>query len=270
MNEKHQIVVDDPDVVANKIKDLVGEGKTVFEHLLSLIHDELDAISKIEESVTVIQLLNQSTIRLGARFHSAAQAGLMLISTGQIVPSLTMSRDMAEILSLLRFLHKHPKEATNFMKSTSLKERKRFSLQKVYKSIPEGQRYKDQFDLASSMVHPSSIALGANFRPEPSGEVSVFIGPFYQPYSIAIEFQTEIASSFEAVWLLDSWYKESPSWPVKTSDLLILRKAMLEYLIQLRNKAEEQDAQLEVTLKYIKGKSPEQIEAIWKKIDKRD
>ena len=269
MSEKHRIVSEDPEKVSAAVRDLIGESKQAFEHLLSLLHKEVEVISQIEEKDAERKFLNLATMHLGARFHLAAQAGLMLISAGQLIPAVMMSRDMAEILAILRFLHSHPKEAEQFIKAGSFVERMRFSLQRVWKDTEKGESYKAQFDSASAMIHPSSIALGANLRPETTGEVSVFIGPFYQPYPIFLQFQGQIASSFELVWLLDTWYKQESSWPVKTSDLLLLRKTILEHLRQLEAKSAAQDTQLESTQEFFKGKSLNEIETMWKEMDKR-
>jgi len=174
---------------------------------------------------------------------------------------------MAEILVLLQYLRDHPREAGTFMIARSLKDRLRFSLPKLWKTMPNGESYKRHYDIASAMIHPSSIAIGPTIRPVSPDQVNIFVGAFFQPYVTAQEFQSQIAMSFEIVLLLNKWYKTTPSWPVEATELQILKKAILEDCRCLRDKAEKLDARLEGTVQFVKGKSPDQLEALWKKMN---
>ena len=180
-----------------------------------------------------------------------------------------MQRDMIEIVVLLQYLQLHPKEGHAFMKAKSLKQRKRFSLPRLWKTetISNGQSYKDQFGITSAYVHPSSVGLGMALRPERKADTKLFIGPFYQPFLTVMVFQAIIASTLETVVLLHKWYKSSTAWPLNSNELKILKKAILAHLTHLRAEAEKQDSKLENTLLFFKGKSPEQVEAMWKKMN---
>ena len=267
MKEKYQIVTESPKTVETRITALLGEGKAVQEHLLSLLCKELEALSEIDGKTPIDEALNQASLLLGSRFHSDAQSGLSLVCTGHILQAFIMQRDMIEIVVLFQYLQLHPKEADAFMKAKSLKQRKRFSLPKVWKTIPNGQSYKDQFDLASASTHPSSVGLGLALRPGRKADTKLFIGPFYQPFLTVIVFQAIIACTLETVVLLHKWYKSSAVWPLNPDELKLLRKAIIEHLTRLRSEAEKQDSKLEDTLLFFKGKSPEQVEAMWKKMN---
>ena len=95
----------------------------------------------------------------------------------------------------------------------------------------------------------------------------MFIGSFYQPFPIALEFQSEIACTIEIVELLHEWYKSSPVWPLDSGELKVLKKATIEYLRQLRSKAGKLDSELEDTILFFKGKSIDQLAAMWKKMN---
>jgi len=267
MKGKYQIVTESPETVETQITALLGEGKAVQEHLLSLLGKELEALSEIDGKTPIDEALNQATLLLGSRFHSDAQSGLILLCSGRILQALAMRRDMTEIVGLLQYLQLHPKEADAFMTAKSLKQRRRFSLSNVWGTIPNGQSYKDEFDIASASVHPSSVGLGVSLRPEREADTKLFIGPFYQPYSTVIEFQAEITHTLETVILLHKWYRSSAVWPLDPNELDVLRKAIIQHLTHLRSKAEKLDIKLEDTLLFFKGKSPDQVEAMWKKMN---
>ena len=266
MKEKYQIVTESPETVESQITALLGEGKAVQEHLLSLLGKELEALSKIDGKTPIDEALNQATLLLGSRFHSDAQSGLSLLCSGRM-QALAMQRDMIEIVGLLQYLQLHPKEADAFTKAKSLKQRKRFSLPQVWQSIPNGQSYKGEFDVVSASVHPSSVGLGMGLRPEREADTKLFIGPFYQPYPTVMEFQAEITCTLETVILLHKWYKSSAVWPLDPNELDVLRKAIIQHLTHLRSKAEKLDIKLEDTLLFFKGKSLDQVEAMWKKMN---
>ncbi len=265
MKEKYQIVIESPETVETQITALLEEGKAVQEHLLSLLDKELGALSEIDGKTPVDEALNQATLLLGSRFYSDAQSGLILLYSGHM-QACAMLRDMIEIVGLLRYLRLNPKEADAFMKARSLKRRRRFSLSNIWKTIPKGQSYKEQFDIVSASVHPSSVGLGMGVRPERGADTKLFIGPFYQPYPTIMEFQAEITCTIEIVILLHKWYKSSVVWPLESNELDVLRKAIIQHLTHLRAKAEKLDSELEDTLRLFKGKSPAQVEAMWKKI----
>lgn len=268
MKEKYQIVIESPETVETQITALLGEGKAVQEHLLSLLCKELEALNKIDGKTPIDEALKRATLLLGSRFHSDAQSGLSLLCSGHILQASIMQRDMMEVVVLIQYLQLHPKEADAFMKAKSLRQRKRFSLSKVWKTIPNGQSYKDQFDIASASAHPSSVGLGSALRLERKADTKLFIGPFYQPFPTVMVFQAIIASTLETVVLLHKWYKSSAAWPLNPNELNILKKAILAHLTHLRSEAEKQDSKLENTLLFFKGKSPEQVEAMWKKMNK--
>jgi len=267
MKEKYQIVTESLKTVETQITALLGEGKAVQEHLLSLLCKALETLNNIEGKTPIDEALKRATLLLGSRFHSDAQSGLSLLCSGHILQASIMQRDMIEIVVLIQYLQLHPKEAAAFIKAKSLGQRKRFSLPKVWKTIPNGQSYKDQFDIASASTHPSSVGLGLALRPKRKADTKLFIGSFYQPFPTAIVFQEIMASTFETVVLLHKWYKRSAVWPLNPNELKILRKAILEHLTHLRSEAEKQDSKLEDTLQFFKGKSPEQVEAMWKKMN---
>lgn len=266
MKEKYQIVTESPETVEAQITALLGEGKAVQGHLLSLLGKELEALSKIDGKTPIDEALNQATLLLGSRFYSDAQSGLSLLCSGHM-QALAMRRDMIEIVGLLQYLRLHPKEADAFMKAKGLKQRKRFSLSKVWKTIPSGQSYKDEFDIVSAMVHPSSAGLGMGLRPEQEADTKLFTGPFYQPYPTIMEFQAEISCTLQTVMLLHKWYRSSAAWPLNPNELKVLKKAIIQHLTDLRSKAEKLDIELENTLLFFKGKSPDQVEAMWKQMN---
>ncbi len=267
MKEKYQIVTESLKTVETQVTALLGEGKAAQEHLLSLLCQELEALNEIDGKTPIDEALKQATLLLGSRFHSDAQSGLSLLCSGHILQASIMQRDMTEVVVLIQYLQLHPKEADAFMKSKSLSQRKRFSLPKVWKTIPNGQSYRDQFDITSASAHPSSVGLGMALRPERKANTKLFIGPFYQPFPTVMVFQTIIVSILEIVVLLHKWYKDSAAWPLNPNELKILRKAILAHLIHLRSEAEKQDSKLEDTILFFKGKSLEQVEAMWKKMN---
>jgi hypothetical protein len=267
MKEKYQIVTESLKTVETQITALLGEGKAVQEHLLSLLCKELEAMNRIDGKTPINEALKQATMLLASRFHSDAQSGLRLLCSGHILQASVMERDMVEVVVLIQYLQLHPKEADAFMQTKSLRQRKRFSLPKVWKTIPNGQSYKDQFDIASASAHPSSVGLGLALRPNQKADTKLFIGPFYQPFPTVMVFQAIMASTLETVVLLHKWYRSSAAWPLNSSELRILKKAILAHLTRLRSEAEKQDSELEDTLLFLKGRSPEQVEAMWNKMN---
>lgn len=266
MNIRLEINQEDRHSVTKQTTKLIAEGEAAFEHILTLLGDALKSISQHRENALDLAKLDQATMFLGARFYSAAEAGLLLLKRGLLLPALAMSRDMVEILVVVQFLQRYPREAVNWSNTQTLQERRAFAVSKLWRKIPNGKTYKDQFDMVSAFIHTSSMASGGIIRPITAEVARLYLGGYYQPYPIANELITEMAFSLELVLLLDRWYRKQIPWPFDQEQLNVVKKATMEYCKKLKDFAATEDLELERSSSYVKDLSIGQLETLWQSL----
>ncbi len=200
----------DPMEVAEKTRRLLREGPAVAMELEDLCMDGLDRLldrtDVAEDEVAVTYI--------AAQFLDAMSAAVALLGQGRIRASMSQLRAMIESYVVVESVRGHPERGRVWQKAETPAERLQFSFEATYReSSQPPDMWKQLWDMCNEKVHTNSAAFPVQSRLRAVYGGDTWIGPFYEPASIANLFLMTLGFGQWFAALLLEWYGEHPLFP---------------------------------------------------------
>jgi len=203
------IVEEEPSLTRDKINTLLGKTATIAEEALKQLSTCLRLLLEKDRASKA----DQSIVDLGVRFCNDIRAANILIYEGLILHAMMMERDAIETRVVAEYLHTHPQDAEAWQKAKTYKERRRFGINELKDKVEDGKGWKDIWDDLSSFIHPNRWALPAYSSSRPYFGYNIYLGGFYDPVPIAIQFTIQLAVCINFLDDIMSWYKDDLPFP---------------------------------------------------------
>lgn len=151
---------------------------------------------------------------IAAQFLDAMSAAVALLGQGRIRASMSQLRAMIESYVVVESVRGHPERGRVWQKAETPAERLQFSFEATYReSSQPPDMWKQLWDMCNEKVHTNSAAFPVQSRLRAVYGGDTWIGPFYEPTSIANLFLMTLGFGQWFAALLFEWYGEHPLFP---------------------------------------------------------
>jgi hypothetical protein len=142
----------------------------------------------------------------GAQFLDSAAATRELITRGYIRGGLFHLRSMIESFAVLEYVHGDEERSRHWSSADAPKERLAFSFERVYKHTPRGDVWHSLWETYKDKTHTNHGSFVAQSRLRAKVGGDTWVGPFYDPISIAMCFLIALALTEWFAHQLEDWY----------------------------------------------------------------
>lgn len=205
------IIEQEPSVTCAKIDELLGETIAIADEALEQLSTCLHLLLQKDHASKA----DRALVDLGVRFWNDIRATNILIRKGFILSAMMMERDAVETRVVAEYLHENPQEAKAWQEAEDIKERLRFSINKLKDEVKGGNEWKELWDTLSSYIHPNNQALPTFSGSRPVFGHNLYLGGFYAPIPIASSFGMQLAICINFIECFMNWYKKDLLFPLE-------------------------------------------------------